>query len=370
MHHPPTTVSRTEDDLAQLLASPPVRPSGEVGGDALLLAARSHGIVPLLSAGLAAHGDVPGAPSMPELTRIARGEALNVAVQDVVLERALAALRDAEIPALVLKGGALAQTHYSNPHLRPRIDTDVLVPPRDYERAIAALERSGFERLASLDSSLLLRQAPLVLRQPNGLQGIIDLHREISNRPAYLGVLAFDQLLADCQTVPFGEHGFQAPGDVHALILACVHLLGHHGNAPRLIWLYDIVALAELLDVAGLKDARSLADARGCAPAVAHTLAQAYGVLGTLGSRPVSQFVAAWAAQVPQPPAEPTRLRIVVNDIRALPGISLKCAYIWQNLFPGASYMRATARPGVSGWLPSLYARRLGRVISALLSAK
>src|SRR5215831_10265345 len=37
----------------------------------------------------------------------------------------LAALADARVDAVVLKGAALAHTHYPRPELRPRVDTDL-----------------------------------------------------------------------------------------------------------------------------------------------------------------------------------------------------------------------------------------------------
>ena len=52
------------------------------------------------------------------------------------LRDVLAALAQADLPVLLLKGAALAYTLYPEPHLRERCDTDLLLPSReDAERA-------------------------------------------------------------------------------------------------------------------------------------------------------------------------------------------------------------------------------------------
>src|SRR5919204_3577011 len=47
------------------------------------------------------------------------------------LRRVVDALHCAGISSIVLKGAALAYTYYQFPHLRPRLDTDLLVAPDD-----------------------------------------------------------------------------------------------------------------------------------------------------------------------------------------------------------------------------------------------
>ncbi len=57
---------------------------------------------------------------------------------------ALGALGDAGVPTLVLKGIALSIAHYRDDGVRPMEDIDVLVPRRDFERAITVLRGAGW----------------------------------------------------------------------------------------------------------------------------------------------------------------------------------------------------------------------------------
>jgi hypothetical protein len=56
----------------------------------------------------------------------------------------LQALRAAGIPTMVLKGIALSRAHYADAGVRPMDDVDVLVPPGDFERALAVLADAGW----------------------------------------------------------------------------------------------------------------------------------------------------------------------------------------------------------------------------------
>ena len=57
---------------------------------------------------------------------------------------ALSALGDGGVPTLVLKGIALSVAHYRDDGVRPMEDIDVLVPRRDFERAITVLRGAGW----------------------------------------------------------------------------------------------------------------------------------------------------------------------------------------------------------------------------------
>jgi len=63
------------------------------------------------------------------------------------LARALRALNQADVPVMVLKGAALAQTVYPRLSQRPMGDADLLVRPEDRDRARGALEAAGYRFL-------------------------------------------------------------------------------------------------------------------------------------------------------------------------------------------------------------------------------
>lgn len=64
--------------------------------------------------------------------------------QEQVLADASRRLDDDRIDHLVFKGALLRQTLYAEPQLRPSMDVDVLVHPRDFPRAMRVLEQGGF----------------------------------------------------------------------------------------------------------------------------------------------------------------------------------------------------------------------------------
>lgn len=75
----------------------------------------------------------------------ARGLACQAMAAEAVAGAALRRLVDLGIPVLVIKGPAVARFH-PEPGLRPFLDVDVVVPPRSFGAALAALRQLGYER--------------------------------------------------------------------------------------------------------------------------------------------------------------------------------------------------------------------------------
>jgi hypothetical protein len=102
--------------------------AADAGFDERFLAAcGAEDVSALVEHRLHAKADAGGWPRV--VREALRRTATTRAAVDMLLERelivTLAALADAGIGALLLKGGALAYTHYAEPHLRARCDTDV-----------------------------------------------------------------------------------------------------------------------------------------------------------------------------------------------------------------------------------------------------
>jgi hypothetical protein len=68
----------------------------------------------------------------------------------------LDALAGAGIDAMLLKGTSLASRYYPHPATRPMVDIDLLVPHGEAERAIALLERKGWEPIKRTPPGRLL----------------------------------------------------------------------------------------------------------------------------------------------------------------------------------------------------------------------
>ena len=71
-----------------------------------------------------------------------------------------------------------------------------------------------------------------------GVRHTCDLHWQVSNRAAFSRLLPWERLAARRRPIPaLDAEGLTPP---HALLMACLHRVAHHFDAPTLIWLYDI----------------------------------------------------------------------------------------------------------------------------------
>lgn len=113
--------------------------------------------------------------------------------------RALRALSEAGIPAIVLKGAALVETVYEEPALRPMEDYDVLVPREHFRRAVEVMLAGDWTfhpPLADPEPHFVFQHA-VGFRREGG--GELDLHWSAMGLPMDLRTLSpADQLLQIC----------------------------------------------------------------------------------------------------------------------------------------------------------------------------
>ena len=155
------TVSLSPDSVKAWLAAvvrgaePGAMPPNEAG---LLDAAQAEGVLALC------HHQLRRSPTWTAYSETLREAMTRHAYQAVAVElmRAaelrdvLAALAQADLPVLLLKGAALAYTLYPEPHLRDRCDTDLLLPSREEaEQAWRVLQTLGYQRPNAVPGDLL-----------------------------------------------------------------------------------------------------------------------------------------------------------------------------------------------------------------------
>ncbi len=320
--------------------------------DILLGLARGHGMVPLLSRHLLAHADplVPAA-ARDSLRRHVTESARRTLALTGELLRLLRLLRDAHIPALVLKGPVLALAAYGDLTLREFGDLDLLVRPRHAGPARELLHAAGYRPRTSIDrrrEAAFLSSQCAELFLDGGPRFAVDFHWNLF--PPYFGVdFDLEQLWRAAGTVTIGGEPVPTLGPDDTLLYLSAHGAKHCWE--RLEWL---VAVAELvrrrpdLDAGRvLERARSLGIRRMVALALhlAHTLLEvplASGLVKTIGrDRMVHRLAANVCARLAQPAPVPAGL---------LEGIHFQAAARERLLHRVRCCWRLAATPTVGDW--------------------
>ena len=115
----------------------------------LWVAGQENGVLSLISQKLShpEHADAVTAMFRNRLQKYAMNAAARELLIQHELRKTLAEFAKANLQFLLIKGTPLGYTHYSDPYLRNRCDTDILFPHREAaEHAWQALEPLGYSR--------------------------------------------------------------------------------------------------------------------------------------------------------------------------------------------------------------------------------
>jgi hypothetical protein len=233
---------------ATLLGEPVEWPEPYREADAarFLEIAAGHGIQPLVYYQLLKAGHFSNWPERVVVPL--KGEAARQTILSAVLGRELRhvldALARANIFPLLMKGTPLSYTHYPAPYLRPRCDTDLLIQKSDLPSATDILIDLGYAGSNAVTGDLVSHQVTYTKETETGVRFQLDLHWKIANPHLFADIFAFSELERRSISLPaLGDHA-RALGNVHALLLACVHRIAHHYDSDNLLWIYDIHLLA------------------------------------------------------------------------------------------------------------------------------
>jgi hypothetical protein len=329
--------------------------------------AKEHGVHRIAGHRLWQRGVLDSSPArFRELvTASLRNQVLVEEGSAVELRRVLDALAAADVRPLLFKGAALAYTHYPDPVLRPRVDTDILVEECEIARAGAALERLGYQREPFTSGELVMHQAPYRRTDTHGVPHAIDLHWKISNPQVFARALQGGELVRRAVPVPaLGEHAC-AIGSVHALALSCIHQAAHHGHEDRLIWVYDVHLLTERLRAAERQEFVSLAADRELTGVCRHQILRAWREFRGRGADDLLARLATTSAHDGPADVYVTRrmkkVDVLRSDLAALSGWRLKLRLLREHVFPPRSYMQQVYGVASPAVLPLLYAWRVAR---------
>lgn len=299
------------------------------------------------------------APGVVEtLIGASRVAAADDAARTRELARVVRRLEEAGCRPIVFKGAALAHTHYRQPWLRPRLDTDVLVSPDHRAVAARVFAELGYSRPPFVSGRLVMYQEMFVRAEGGGLEHVFDVHWRVANPQAVSGVFSHAELAGRALRVDVAGGHFHVPCPVDALLLACVHRAAHHHDSRELLWLYDVHLVALRLTPEDWQEVVASATRRRVAALCTRGLALAVSRFGTAVPDTVK---GTWSETAGEPSAvflrddlrPMARLR---SDLAAL-GLADRLRLLRELVLPPPSYMRSVH--GDSTWLAWLYLRRL-----------
>ena len=368
---PVTSVQTSEAWLCQTLASgqanagPPRRPGVTVNFDAVMEAARRHCVDVLFAdlmlrtpAGVEPSSTFPREP-FEKVVRLAAARELSEAHD---LSRLLDGAHSRGLELLLLKGAALAYTHYRQPYLRPRNDVDLFLRLSDLGRAEELLASLGYERAPEADAEVWTGQRHYVKTAATGAVHI-DLHWRVANPLAFAEALTFDDAWPRSVAVPVLGPFARALSAPDAMLLACIHRVAHHQDRINLLWLWDIHLIASAFSAAEWRLFLDRAIRSRMRSVCARSFMLASECFGTEIPETASSALRA-AADEPAAAFLRGGLRqvdIARADLAALTTWRQRFALVREHLWPPVAYMRAKYPRCPAVLLPLAYLHRIGR---------
>lgn len=144
-----------------------------------------------------------------------------------------------KIPFLIWKGAALAYTHYQDPSLRPRVDSDIFILQSDKQKLFSTLKEHGYTLEPNQQD--LLGQISFS-KKINQLTVIYDIHWDLFAQQTLKSLFNFEELWSTRKRLSHVP-GFTVSAPA-ALCLACLHWVAHHHSSEEAFWSTDIQLLS------------------------------------------------------------------------------------------------------------------------------
>ncbi len=346
----------SEHEIAAVVRGGALVPSNPASFVAMAL---RHRMAPLL-----VHAGVASRLPRDEGARLvehARHELVVAELRDRELARVLALLDAAGLRPLVVKGAHLAHTCYPESYLRPRDDTDLLLPRADAARLTAVLARAGYRRLPDITADVVHGQ--VLFERAENVSVVLDVHWQIASPRIAAGLLSYDELMIHAVDLPRLGEGARAPAPVHALALACIHQAAHHSGHELLLWMYDIHLIGSRFTPADSGEFCSLAFDRKMARLCAHAIAAAAEFFPFDCCAALLERLAAAGSHEPTAfLVEPrTPLAQLASDLSVTRTPAARFRLLLAHLFPPPAYMRHAYGVSTTALLPLFYGHRIAR---------
>jgi hypothetical protein len=261
-------------------------------------------------------------------------------------------LDEARIPGLWLKGAALAQWLYPQPHWRDVGDLDLLLPdPAMVGQLTGPLADAGIVLPNPHPAGDLVTHQVTAIDGRGGIE--LDLHWDIGNAPLFAGRLPWPGLHDRAQALP--ALGAEARGlsPVDALLHACLHRAANRLTArhDRLRWLLDLHLLVARFDDGDWPVFVARAREAGIAGHCHDGLAATARLLSTVVP---TQAMDALADAATGESIRSARLGewwyVQRCNWQALPGTRSKLRWLRQSVMPDAAHLRVRYGADGAGW--------------------
>jgi len=267
--------------------------------------------------------------------------------------------RKAGLEPLVLKGGALAYTHYLDPWQRPQDDLDLWCDEDAAPRLMSGLASLGYTHVTATNSEAT-HQRLFVRTGGSGIVHQVEIHLRIANPALFSTALTFPDARAEAVPIPQLD-GVLTLSPAHSLLLACVHRVAHHFNSRRLIWLYDIHLLAGALREAEWERFVKAARRAGMLTVCHAGLSAARDEFRTEVPPSVWDAMSALPVEAADVFLKEGIREATIQwlNFKHASSWQARAVLLWTRLFPSADFM--LERYGVRNrtWLPLLYAHRV-----------
>ncbi|CAK8721077.1 Putative nucleotidyltransferase [Candidatus Electrothrix gigas] len=347
----------------------------------------AQGMAPLLFQRLVAARAVTKAWPDNLLLRL-RKTALQQAAFEVIAERdlrhLLSAFADIHVYPLLLKGTPLSYTLYPELGLRPRCDTDILIPAKDQSKVKAFMKKMGYTPLHEAQVEYINTQMSYAKKNIQGITCRYDVHWQVSNCNRQFSQdfgqdFANGNIFTQAEPIPVLGENARTLSKVDAFIFACFHRAGHFSHSgDRLIWLYDIHLFCQKITEAESKQFYERAQELEILSLCADAIETAQSWFGPV----CSQTLQAVMQEGKEKNAEEASYQLLGNnrndgikrmtllELQGLPSWPKRFLYIVQNLFPPPDFMLWRYQEEKRILLPWLYIRRFTEGLRILLSKK
>jgi hypothetical protein len=266
---------------------------------------------------------------------------------------------------------------------RACIDIDVLLPPRDAERAEAVLRELGYRAGPECWPGHLRRyygaRAFQLAENPGPFADAlaVGLHWGLLDSSFFRRGVLIDDLLARARPLAVAGVDTLRLASEDELVYECGHLALHHGYDEALFRYYEMAALVL---GAGARFDWDAVISRTVAWRLAIPVQRIVEHIGSLWPDAIPGTVRRRVSSL-----RPTRAERLVHDVRvrytdnppvragidwlATPGFTRRLRFLFEILFPSPGYLRQRYGPAPVGLWPLLYLRRAGAALSHLVEA-